>query len=180
MFFNGLDSITPTFAAAVFHINNERWRGVPFIIKCGKGLDERKCDIRIQFKDVPDNIYDNCPRNELIFRIQPNEGISFGFLNKKPGFGNDPIISELDLTYKTRYTSAYIPEAYESLILDALNGDKSNFVRDDELDVSWEIFTPLLHHIENNKIKPELYEFGSRGPASLDQFLYKFDFKSKV
>lgn len=77
----------------------------------------------------------------------------------------------MDLTYHSRYADIKIPEAYEALILDALRGDHSNFVRDDELDLSWQLFTPLLDEIDNNKsIVPEKYPYGSRGPASLSKF----------
>ncbi|KAJ1343757.1 glucose-6-phosphate 1-dehydrogenase [Batrachochytrium salamandrivorans] len=99
-------------------------QGVPFILKCGKALDEQKTEIRIQFKDVANNLYSDIARNELVIRVQPREAVEIK-----------------------------IPDAYESLILDALKGDKSNFVRDDELDAAWKIFTPVLHAIEEGKMK---------------------------
>lgn len=70
---------------------------------------------------------------------------------KLPGFATRAVPVELDLTYKKRFTDAKIPQAYEALILDALKGDHSNFVRDDELDVAWKIFTPLLHWIDGKE-----------------------------
>lgn len=71
------------------------------------------------------------------------------------------VVTELDLTYRRRFSDLKIPEAYESLILDALKGDHSNFVRDDELDASWRIFTPLLHYLDENKeITPMEYPYG--------------------
>jgi glucose-6-phosphate 1-dehydrogenase len=79
--------------------------------------------------------------------------------------------SELDLSYSKRYSDVKIPDAYESLILDVLKGDKSNFVRDDELDAAWKIFTPVLHDIERTKPEPELYAFGSRGPTAVNKFI---------
>lgn len=87
-------SITPTFAAAVFKINNETWDGVPFILKCGKGsqykfnllaLNEHKTEIRIQFKEVPGNFYPGIQRNELVIRVQPKEAVYMKFMNKTPG-----------------------------------------------------------------------------------------------
>ena len=166
-------SSTPTFATVVLYCNNERWTGnltliliigVPFIIKAGKALNESKAEVRIQFKEVPGDFFPGISRNELVVRIQPQESVYLKFMNKKPGLSSTPVISELDLTYKNRYADHDIPEAYEVLILDALNGDKSNFVRDDELEEAWKIFTPLLHEIEAKKIKPIPYIFGSRGP----------------
>ena len=164
-------SVCPTFAAAVFKIKNERWDGVPFILKCGKALNEQKGEVRIQFKDVPGNFYPNSARNELVVRVQPHEAMYMKFMNKQPGLSSVPIISELDLSYNKRYSDFKIPDAYEALILDALLGDKSNFVRDDELDAAWTIFTPLLHQIEQEKIQPEPYTYGTRGPAKLNQFI---------
>ncbi|KAI9093008.1 glucose-6-phosphate dehydrogenase [Phlyctochytrium arcticum] len=166
-------SVTPTFAAAVFYIHNERWDGVPFILKCGKALDAQKTEVRIQFQDVPGNIYQNTARNELVVRVQPEEAVYMKFMNKQPGLSTQAVTSELDLSYAKRYSNVKIPDAYESLILDVLKGDKANFVRDDELDAAWKIFTPLLHTLEKEKIKPQPYEFGSRGPEGLNAFVEK-------
>ncbi|KAI9340653.1 glucose-6-phosphate dehydrogenase [Zopfochytrium polystomum] len=170
-------SVTPTYAAAVFSINTERWEGVPFILKCGKALNEQKAEIRIQFTDVPGNIYPSAARNELVIRVQPDEAVYMKMTNKQPGLSTSTITSELDLSYSKRYEGVKIPEAYESLILDALRGDKSNFVRDDELDAAWRIFTPLLHKIEADKIKPQLYKFGTRGPDGVTEFIEKCGYK---
>lgn len=142
------DSRTPTFATAVMHIRNDRWDGVPFILKCGKALNEQKAEIRIQMRDVPGALFSNISRNELVIRVQPNEAgkclfhripfiprsrlygkVYMKVMNKQPGLSNAPIISELDLSYKTRYQDMYIPDAYESLMIDILRGDHSNFVR---------------------------------------------------
>ena len=82
--------------------------------------------------------------------------------SKLPGLSMQTVVTELDLTYRRRFSDLKIPEAYESLILDALKGDHSNFVRDDELDASWRIFTPLLHYLDNNKdIVPMEYPYGA-------------------
>ena len=170
------DSVTPTFAVASFHIKNERWNGVPFILKCGKALNEQKAEIRIQFRDINNSIYPDISRNELVIRVQPQEAVYMKIMSKQPGLSSSPIISELDLSYGKRYGDVKIPDAYESLILDVLRGDKSNFVRDDELDAAWKIFTPLLHRIEAEKIKPEPYTFGTRGPASLNAFIEKLGY----
>ncbi|TPX71057.1 glucose-6-phosphate dehydrogenase (NADP+) [Spizellomyces sp. 'palustris'] len=171
------DSVTPTFAAAVFYIKSERWDGVPFILKCGKALDQQKTEVRVQFQDVAGNIYPNIARNELVVRVQPEEAVYMKFMNKKPGLSSAAVTSELDLSYAKRYQDVKIPDAYESLILDVLKGDKANFVRDDELDAAWKIFTPLLHQIEREKIKPEPYAFGSRGPAGLNAFVEKHGYR---
>ena len=142
------DSNCPTYAACALHINNPRWEGVPFILKAGKALNEGKVEVRIQFKDVTSGIFSDIPRDELVIRIQPSEAIYLKANTKVPGLHMSALPTELDLTYKDRFEKAVIPEAYESLLLDALNGDHSNFVRDDELDIAWKIFTPILHWIE--------------------------------
>ncbi|KAI9251610.1 glucose-6-phosphate dehydrogenase [Sporodiniella umbellata] len=169
------DSLTATFGSIAFFIDNERWDSVPFILKSGKALDNDKAEVRIQFKKVPGSLFSGEPKNELVFRVQPGEAIYMKFNSKVPGFSTDNMITELDLTYKTRYNNLNIPAAYETLILDVMRGDHSNFVRDDELIAAWDIFTPLLHQIENDKIKPEPYKYGSRGPKKLNGFSKKYN-----
>ena len=79
-------STTPTFATCLLKIKNERWDGVPFILRCGKALNERKAEIRIQFKEVPGVIFDTvCARNELVIRVQPGEAVYMKIMTKKPG-----------------------------------------------------------------------------------------------
>jgi len=174
------DSVCPTFAATTLRINNERWEGVPFILKAGKALNEAKVEIRMQFKDVTQGIFKDISRNELVIRIQPSEAVYLKLNAKTPGFAFRAIPTEMDLTYKRRFTDSKIPEAYEALILDAIQGDHSNFVRDDELDVAWKIFTPILHWIEGKegpRPKPLPYPYGSRGPKELDNFIGKLGYK---
>jgi len=157
------------------HINNSRWRGVPFILKAGKALNNRKCDVRIVFSQSATGLYKS-QRNELVLRIQPNEAIYWKLTTKKPGLGTGLRHVELDLTYQARFgkeVTQKIPEAYERLIYDVIRGEQGLFVRDDELVHAWNIFTPLLHRIEKEKIKPEIYEYGSRGPQAADDMLKK-------
>ncbi|ORX63079.1 glucose-6-P dehydrogenase [Hesseltinella vesiculosa] len=166
-------SKTPTFAALALHIDNERWDGVPFILKAGKALNEAKVEVRIQFKNVAGQLYPNTARNELVIRIQPNESVYMKFNSKQPGLSYQTIQTDLDLSYHHRYTDLSIPDAYEALILDVLRDDHSNFVRDDELEASWKIFTPLLHAIDDpqQNVPVHPYPYGSRGPAQLNDFI---------
>uniref|UniRef100_A0A7N1A5E0 Glucose-6-phosphate 1-dehydrogenase n=1 Tax=Kalanchoe fedtschenkoi TaxID=63787 RepID=A0A7N1A5E0_KALFE len=167
------NSNTPTFATMVLHIHNERWEGVPFILKAGKALNSRKAEIRIQFKDVPGDIF-KCHkqgRNEFVIRLQPSEAMYMKLTVKQPGLDMQTAQSELDLSYKQRYQGVPIPEAYERLILDTIRGDQQHFVRRDELKAAWEIFTPLLHRIDDGEFKPLPYTPGSRGPAEADELL---------
>ncbi|XP_024357851.1 glucose-6-phosphate 1-dehydrogenase 6, cytoplasmic isoform X2 [Physcomitrium patens] len=165
------DSSTPTFASLVLHINNERWDGVPFILKAGKALDSRKAEIRVQFKDAPGDIF-KCKkqgRNEFVMRLQPKEAMYMKLTVKEPGLDMRATQSELDMSYHQRYQDIVIPEAYERLILDTIRGDQQHFVRRDELRVAWEIFTPLLHRIDVGKLELIPYKEGSRGPAEADE-----------
>ena len=168
------DSHCATFAAMVLWVENERWKNVPFILKAGKALDVAKVEIRIQLKKIPGDLFDDVARNEIVFRVQPGEAMYMKFNIKSPGFSKESMITELDLTYGNRYKNLKVPEAYETLILDVIRGDHSNFVRDDELEAAWRIFTPILHQIENDKIKPEPYPYGSRGPKEIDNFTRQY------
>lgn len=162
------NSLTPTYAKVKLQIENERWKGVPFTITAGKGLSEKKSEIRIRFKTSDANIF--CatgvcpPPNELIFRIQPDEGIHLNIVNKAPGVKLDFHTEKLDLNYSEAYQDHILAEAYESLILDVIRGEKSLFIRHDELEVAWDIFTPILHWLDQNKIEPKPYPFGTNGP----------------
>jgi glucose-6-phosphate 1-dehydrogenase len=150
---------------------------------------------------VTSGIFKDIPRNELVIRVQPNESVYIKMNSKLPGLSMQTVVTELDLTYRRRFSDLKIPEAYESLILDAFKGDHSNFVRDDELDASWRIFSPLLHYLDDNKeIIPMEYPYGkihdppftsrlcflctnhsppagSRGPAVLDDFTASYGYK---
>jgi len=177
------DTNTPTFAVIRLKINNPRWAGVPIILKAGKALNERKANMRLHFKDAPAAKYlfegHDCPRNELVLRLQPNEAIFLKSNVKSPGFKNKPVQSEMDLNYDTRYFSKSKqcnPDAYTRLILDVLEGNQGAFVRDDELRRAWKIFTPVLHQIENANIRPIVYPQGSRGPIEADEFIARLGY----
>ncbi|KGG51135.1 glucose-6-phosphate 1-dehydrogenase [Mitosporidium daphniae] len=195
-------STTATFAALVIYIDVPAWRGVPFILRCGKGLNEQKAEIRIQFKEVDEQV----PRNELVIRVQPREAVYLKLNIKNPGLtvpisysgatsssaGSSPslrdeetivappdpfISSELDLTYGHKFSDSRIPDAYESLLLDLLHGEQGNFVRRDELDAAWKIFTPLLENVESRPYPPVPYAFGSRGPKEADDLIKSTGYK---
>jgi len=169
------DSVTPTFATMILFVQNPRWDGVPFIMKAGKALNERKAEIRIQFKTAPgaSRMFAGqaCPSNELVLRLQPEECVYMKANVKSPGLKTTPVTSELDLTYSSRYSDEEMFDAYTRLILEVIRGRQSTFVRDDELKAAWKIFTPLLHRIEQERIKPIPYDFGSRGPPESDQLI---------
>ncbi|KAL1129638.1 hypothetical protein AAG570_012583 [Ranatra chinensis] len=172
------DSNTPTYCTAVLYINNERWDEVPFILRCGKALNERKAEIRIQYNDVPGDIFEGkIKRNELVIRVQPGEAVYIKMMTKTPGMTFDMEETELDLTYGSRYKNVKLPDAYERLILDVFCGSQMHFVRSDELSEAWRIFTPLLHQIEVEQILPLPYVYGSRGPPEGDEISKRSNFK---
>mmetsp|Transcript_10290 Transcript_10290/g.19471 ORF Transcript_10290/g.19471 Transcript_10290/m.19471 type:complete len:529 (-) Transcript_10290:118-1704(-) len=169
-------SSCPTFALCVLYVNNERWDGVPFILKAGKGLNEHKTEIRVQMKDVPGDLFSNPnanmgsqTRNEFVLRVQPDPAIYMKMTVKDPGMRLAITQGELELAYNMKYDDVVIPDAYERLILDCINGDQQHFVRRDELKASWSIFTPLLHYIDAGGYELEPYVYGSRGPYSADR-----------
>uniref|UniRef100_A0A7S3VJR9 Glucose-6-phosphate 1-dehydrogenase n=1 Tax=Dunaliella tertiolecta TaxID=3047 RepID=A0A7S3VJR9_DUNTE len=121
-------SLCPTFAAIALHINNARWDGVPFLLKAGKALHTRGAEIRVQFRHVPGNIFKHkvgpnidMTTNELVIRIQPRESIYLKINNKVPGLGMRLDTTKLDLVYNDAY-SKELPDAYERLLLDVVNG----------------------------------------------------------
>ncbi|GBG85502.1 hypothetical protein CBR_g40141 [Chara braunii] len=164
-------SLTPTFFAGAVFIDNARWDGVPFLIKAGNALDQHKEEIRIQFRHVPGNLYrerfgSNMDKatNELLIRVFPDEGIFLKINNKIPGLGIQLDSSFLNLHFRERY-NGQVPDSYERLLLDVIEGDKQLFIRSDELQAAWDVITPLLQEVEDNKVQPELYSAGSRGPV---------------
>jgi glucose-6-phosphate 1-dehydrogenase len=167
------DSITPTFAATRLYVDNERWKGVPFIIRAGKGMNRRENEVRLQFRDVEDNIFGmgarHLPSNELVIRIQPDEGVFLSIVSKQPGLDVVLEKTDLNLRYQLAFGAA-IPDAYECLLMDVIEGDKSLFIRSDELEAAWDIFTPVLHRFSEERVMPAEYEFGSLGPA-IDRIL---------
>lgn len=164
------DSRCPTFAVLRLYINNDRWHGVPFVIKAGKALGKRFMGICIQFRDETRLFGDAAQRNELVIRAQPSEAMFLRLTAKTPGLANDIHQTELDLTYEHRY-NVTLPDAYESLIHDALRGDSTNFVRRDELDAAWRIYTPLLNAIDEGKVGVLPYAAGSCGPPAAQEFI---------
>mmetsp|Transcript_30255 Transcript_30255/g.71996 ORF Transcript_30255/g.71996 Transcript_30255/m.71996 type:complete len:525 (+) Transcript_30255:175-1749(+) len=178
------DSNCPTFAAVSCTIDNPRWSGVPIIFKAGKALNERKAEMRVQFRDAPAASVlfggADVPRNELVIKLQPSESIYLKSNIKTPGFGSLPIQSELEVKYDTRYFDASgtsgssamcNPDAYSRLILDVLRGRSASFVRSDELIRAWEIFTPVLDQIERENVRPVKYRAGTRGPDGMDEWI---------
>jgi glucose-6-phosphate 1-dehydrogenase len=164
-------STCPTYAALTLQIDNDRWRGVPFMMRAGKGLDERMAEVRVTFKEQAFNKLFNGSQNELVMRIQPDEAIYLKCMNKVPGWEQQnlaPVV--MDMTYKTSFSGSYVADAYERMFLNAVKGDGTIFVGQDELVEAWRIFTPLLNEIDVKKPQPVIYPFGSRVPPGMDAY----------
>jgi len=168
-------SETETFVAAKLGIDDWRWSGVPFYVRVGKRLPKRSTEIAIQFKEVPHRLFVDSSSdpepNLLAIRIQPDEGIMLRFGAKIPGLGIDVRSVTMDFTYGSAF-AVDSPDAYETLILDALLGDASLFTRADEVETAWAIVDPIIS-VWADDGPPEFpnYEAGSWGPAAADDLL---------
>ncbi len=164
-------SFTETYAALRFSINNWRWHGVPFYLRSGKRMARRVTEIAIRFKRAPGNIFAEPERfplaaNTLAFQIQPDEGLSLILNAKIPGLETRTQPVKMNFRYATTFGSN-TPEAYERLVLDAMIGDGTLFIRGDETERSWELCTPILDHWAGQKREGlDTYAAGSWGPAS--------------
>jgi glucose-6-phosphate 1-dehydrogenase len=167
------NSITPTYAAAVVRVDTPRWQGVPFLLTAGKGLCTARTEVRIHFRSdttLFDGVTADLPchavANELLIRVQPDEKLALRIVSKVPGVGMELGTTELDLRFREKYPTRRIADAYENLLLDVIRGDRSLFIRSDELAAAWDIFTPALQHLEAQQQQPWPYALGSCGPAA--------------
>jgi glucose-6-phosphate 1-dehydrogenase len=169
------ESETETFAAVKLTIDDWRWSGVPFYLRTGKRLGRRATEIAVQFKNVPHRLFlesstDPEP-NLLAMRIQPDEGILLRFVAKVPGLGLDIRAVNMDFTYGSAF-NVDSPDAYETLILDALLGDGSLFTRADEAEQAWSIVTPIIDAwIDMPAPDFPNYAAGSWGPEAASQLI---------
>ena len=170
------ESRTPTYAAARLFIDNWRWQGVPFYLRSGKGLARRVSEIVVQFLAPPHNMFElpaeqSLEPNRVSLGIQPDEGVHIRFETKIPDRGMEVRSSTLVFHFADQETAAP-PDAYERLLLDALTGDASLFMREDEIDQAWSIIDPLTRAQEDPTAPPpEVYPVGSWGPAAADRLL---------
>ena len=169
-------SRTPTFAAIKLMLENWRWKGVPFYLRSGKGLTTRYSDVVIQFREppfrlFPQNAGHEPEPNRVTLVLQPNEGIKLSFQTKVPSI-EGTLLQTRDLFFDYQGAFGSLPEAYERLLLDALQGDASLFMRGDEIERSWEITEPFLKATEaTDAPQPEEYPVGSDGAAGANELL---------
>jgi glucose-6-phosphate 1-dehydrogenase len=175
------DSNTETFAALKFFVDNWRWQGIPFYVRTGKRLFQTSSVISIQFKDVPHHIFpsgvsENWQQNRLIISIQPEMSIRFQVQAKRPGL--DMVLNPVDMVfdYKGTYNTA-TPEAYETLLLDVMTGDQTQFMRADQVESAWELLMPVINAWENKKsLSFPNYTADSWGPEDAEALIARDGF----
>jgi len=172
------DSQTPTYAALKLFVDNWRWQGVPFYLRSGKALEEKVTEVVIEFKRPPHVMFDLPPGQEftpniLSLGIQPDEGIHFRFQAKVPGSAQEMRLVDMAFHYRSSFGIERLPDAYERLLLDTLQGDASLFARSDEIELAWQLIDPIVQGWDAAPDAPLLttYEPGSWGPTEADNLL---------
>ncbi len=169
------DSVTETYAALKFYIDNWRWGGVPFYIRTGKRLPTRVTEVVIHFKPTPHFLFSQGPAcsscNQLVIRIQPDEGVLLKFGMKTPGAGFDVQHVNMDFHYSD-LTNQRIPSAYERLIYDSMKGDSTLFARTEEVIEAWKFLSPVINCWKTEKDVPlHGYPAGTWGPVMADDLI---------
>ena len=173
------NSQTPTYAALQLFVDNWRWQGVPFYLRSGKSLRAKTTEIAIQFKSVPHLMFPLAPDNQLTPNIlslclQPDEGIHLRFEAKEPGVGMRTRSVDMEFHYEEDFGAGALPEAYERLLLDAMQGDAALFARADEIELAWCLIDRChAHWIQPDAPPLASYEPGSWGPVEADELLGK-------
>jgi len=166
---------TPTYAALKLYIDNWRWQGVPFYLRSGKALNRKVSEINIEFKQPPYQMFgdlQNPNPNLLSICIQPDEGIHLQFDAKVPDQADKIQTVDMDFHYRDAFEDVTLPDAYERLLLDALNGDASLFARNDEIEAAWRLVDPILQNWGSKEGPPMAhYPTGSWGPREADILL---------
>ena len=162
-------SATETYAALRLEVDNWRWAGVPFYLRTGKRLARKVTEIAVTLKPVPHLAFEQAGSvgvrpNQLVFTVQPNEGVSLSLSAKIPGTRMSMRPVNMEFLYGTSFLSQS-PEAYERLLLDAMRGDATLFTRDDEVEAQWKIIDPVLKGWSMLDGAVPEYESGTQGPA---------------
>jgi glucose-6-phosphate 1-dehydrogenase len=169
------NSVTPTYAGLTCHIDNWRWQGVPFYIRSGKRLPRKLTEVTLVFKRVPHLLFpehESPKPNILSLCIQPDEGMHLHFETKVPGAGMHTAPVDMAFHYRDQLGEQTLPDAYERLLLDALQGDASLFTRSDEVERAWELCDPLIFEWESLDDPPlTFYDPDTWGPDASDGLL---------
>ncbi len=161
------NSTTATYAAIRLYINNWRWKGVPFYLRSGKNLAEKQSQIIIQFKEPPLAMFpmQTMKPNMLVLYLQPDEGLHVRFEAKAPDTVNETRSVDMEFHYDEAFGQSAIPESYERLLLDAIQGDAALFTRADEVETAWSLIDPILQTWDSHQTPPlAVYKPGSWGP----------------
>ncbi len=171
------DSKTATYCAVRLLIDNWRWRDVPFYVRSGKALGERVTEIAVQFQSPPHILFESSVGatirpNTLVLRIQPDEGVHLKFETKLPDSDQKVRSVHMDFSYSSGMEGVRIPDAYERLLLDAIEGDASLFTRSDEIELAWRLTDPITRAWAAAGSQPlALYPPGTWGPLAAEDFL---------
>ena len=170
------DSQTATFAAVKLWVDNWRWKDVPFYLRSGKAMSCRTTQIVIQFREPPHMMFSDARRrnlaaNRLVIQVQPAEGIQLHFQTKVPDAGMKLRLTDLDFSFDREF-SGNMPDAYQRLLLDAMNGDASLFARSDEVELAWSIIDPILSAWKSSAVPQlELYPKAGWGPTGSTEWM---------
>ncbi len=161
------DSSTESYASIKFHVDNWRWRGVPFYLRSGKRLAARRSMVAIRFRDPPHQLFCDTPcesmePNWLVLAIQPEETIRFELYAREPGLSMTPRLLRIDTDYRAGHEQKL--NAYATLLLDVIEGDRSLFIRFDEVEMAWQVIEPILKHWTQTSERLYNYLPGSWGP----------------
>lgn len=164
------DSMTETYAALQLFVDNERWQGVPFYIRTGKKLRHRETEVVITFKKTNPNV----EANVLMMKIQPTEGVYFQFNIKRPGESDDVMLSRMDFCQSCIDDNRMnTPEAYERLLMAAIQADGAWFSKWNQIEVSWNYIDELKKRFEQEQQPLAIYTAGSEGPIEADTLLQR-------
>jgi glucose-6-phosphate 1-dehydrogenase len=170
------DSNVETFVALKLFVDNWRWSGVPFYLRTGKRLPVSASELRVQFRPTPYVLFaqqcgQNLDSNSLTLRLQPHEGISLRFNGKTPGTNVEVRPVRMDFSYDAHF-GAYTPEAYERLLLEAMVGDATLFIRRDEVETAWDFIDGIRETWKGKQLSNrEFYAAGTWGPLAADDLL---------
>lgn len=171
------DSQTPTYAGLKVFIDNWRWKDIPFYLRSGKALKTKTTQVNIQFKRPPNNIFklaesEDFSRNMLSICIQPDEGMHLTIEAKIPDQQLAKSV-DMELHYEDAFDAEKLPDAYERLLLDAINGDAALFIRSDEIESAWQIVDPVIEGWRSDPSAPAMqtYETGTWGPQASNDLL---------
>ena len=170
------DSTVETYVAMRLLIDNWRWSNIPFYLRTGKNLPQSASEVRVQFRGTPHVLFaaqrgPKLDANAITLRLQPNEGISLRFNGKVPGTSMEIRPVRMHFSYDSEF-GAYTPEAYERLLLEAITGDATLFIRRDEVETAWSIVDPIREAWAGRSLNAkEFYPAGTWGPVAADELL---------